>query len=283
VRITHNMKLIPTDILPRVIGLLIRPVAKFCLLHAVKIQELIEILKAELYQAACQDLVKKNQKITISRLSVLTGLRRREIERLEQNSSSQEKDGSRKNLIAKVVGLWQQDKRFLTKAGTPRVLKAEGLDNEFATLTAKVSKELAAGTVLFELERLGIAKKTLQGIKLVSGTFVPKGNLIKGFELISQHIENLIEAASYNVLHTPKNPNHHLITEYDRIYPGDLDLINSWLLNEGHNFHLKVRKKLGQHDQDINPNPKFEDDGRKVVFASFSYIERDCDVEEANK
>lgn len=264
------MPTIEPELLPKIIRLLLRPLARFCLAHALKIQDVVEGFKTEILIAAKDQLQKEKHKATDSKLSILTGLRRREITRLEQHAKAT--DVSR-NLITKVIGLWQQDKKFCSKQGEPKVLSIESSNNEFAKLVSKVSKELAPGTILFEMERLGVVTRTEDGVKLEVSNFIPAGDAVKGFQFISQHLDDLLQGSSFNILESPQVPHHHLITEYDRIRPAELAELRNWFLREGHALHLRVRERLGTCDQDVNPDTKFSGKGTRVVFGSFSYIE----------
>jgi Family of unknown function (DUF6502) len=267
---THMPLLLNPSILGPVLRLLVRPLARFCLAHGLKIQEVMDAFKSELLRAAKEDLTKKDLKITDSRLSVVSGLRRREVVRLAKGAD--DLDGSR-NLIAKVIGLWRDDERFLTKKGTPRILDISPDNNEFAKLVEKVSKELAPGTVLFELERLGAVSRSAAGIKLETDTFVPRGDVLKGFEFISQHISDLLRAGAHNVVEVPSIPHHHLVTEYDRVRPEELPALMNWFLQEGHAMHLRARAEIARHDQDVRPDSKFKGKGVRVVYGSFSYVD----------
>ena len=79
-------------------------------------------------------------------------------------------DGEKKEkipvMISRVVAQWENDRRFLTQAGKPRVLSCDEDDSEFSELVRLVSKDLHPGTVLFELERSGIVERSKRGVRL---------------------------------------------------------------------------------------------------------------------
>lgn len=256
----------------RILRLVLRPIAGFCLRHAVKIQDLIEGLKVELIGAAKQDLARRGAKITPSRLSVLTGIRRREIARLEEIEAE---TAAPRNLVTRVIALWQQDAQFLTKEERPRVLSLHPQRNEFADLVHKASKELYPATVLFELERLGAVTRTPAGVKLNVQNYVPEGDALKGFQFVSQHLADLLDAGAQNIFTRPEIPHHQLYTEYDRVRPAQAAQLRAWFLREGHALHLRLRKRIGRYDQDVNPDPAFHGKGVRVAFGSFSFIDED--------
>src|SRR5262245_55326608 len=88
---------------------LFRPLADLCIKHSFFIQDVFEALKIAFIQAAQDELRSKSEKINVSRLSITTGLRRREVNRLflEKSPKSDELD-----LVTKVIGLWTSGREF---------------------------------------------------------------------------------------------------------------------------------------------------------------------------
>lgn len=254
------------------LAILIKPFAHFCLRHSVKLQDLIAVFKDELVLAAKQELEKKGQKVTASRLSVMTGVHRKDIKTL--TSGVQEEFGTQ-NIVSKIIGQWQSSAAFTTKAGKPRVIDAEGAESEFAELVYSVSADLNPYTILFELERVGAVSRTPKGLKLEVDFYMPVEDLESGYRLLAGDIHDLTRSAEEN-LQAINSPHLHLKTEYDRVPVEALPKVQSWLLKEGSVFHQKVRKFLALHDLDCNAKLKHESSkvGR-VVLGSFTYTEKD--------
>ncbi len=248
---------------------LLKPVARYCLQNSIRIQELYDYAKAALIEAATQEIKNSGHKVTDSRLSIMTGLHRRDITRLAGASPELSRSAS---LISRVLAKWQTDKNLNTKAGEPRTLSIDGEQSDFAKLVRSISSELPANALLIELERIEAVEHTRGGIKLRLRSYVPKGDLEQGFAILSDDTEHLIQATSENVLTSPEIPNLHLRTEYDRIRPQALPEIRRWLLEQGAALHKRAREFLAQHDQDLNPDPNFKGHGKKVVIGSFSRI-----------
>ena len=263
---------ISSDVLLQCVRWTLRPLARFCLKHSIKIQDLVECMKVELFKAAQDELARGTTKATQSRLSILTGLRRREVDRL---ASGENKLASPRNLIAKVVGRWQDSGEFCTSQGEPRVLSLGEGTPGFAQLVRSVSNDLNPSTVLFELKRVGAIAETKRGVALVVHNYIPRGDALAGFEILARDNEALAGAVQENVLSKQALPHHHLRTEYDRVRPSALAALRAWFLKEGHAFHLRVREEIARHDQDVNPELGFEGETVKVSFTSFSYVEEE--------
>ena len=59
--------------------LLVKPIAKFCLRHTLSIQDLIESAKIAFIEVADAEIRKKGDKVNTSRISLVTGLHRKDV------------------------------------------------------------------------------------------------------------------------------------------------------------------------------------------------------------
>lgn len=251
--------------------LILRPVARFCLRHSIKLQELNECCKAALVGEAKRELSLSGAAVSASKLSIMTGVHRQDINRLSGNAP-QEKVSE--NLTSRILGHWQSNKRFQTPGGKAKTLTVEGRDSEFWQLVTSVSADLNPYTVLYELERIGAVKRTRDGLKLASRVYIPRGNVEKGFSLLQGDTNDLISAVEENVFASENVPNLHIKTEYDNIVPSAVPEIRTWLIKEGSAFHQRARSFLSRFDRDLNPALKSEAaPAVRVALGAFSRVE----------
>lgn len=248
---------------------IVRPLVSFCLNHGVKIQELTDTLKAEFVEMSAERL-ERGYKINTSRVSAMTGVHRKDVAALLNGTVP----ASKRLLdpIARVVGTWQIKKPFVNSSGKPKTLSHTVANSEFHQLVSSVSSDLNPGTVLFELLRVGAVQKTRNGVKLLASSYVPKGDIARGFSILADDLNDLIDTVSENVLAQRSPQQLHARTAFDNIRPKAIPAIEKWLLNQGHSFHRKVQKYLSSHDQDISPDPKFKGEGVQVNYTSFSLV-----------
>ena len=265
-----------SEILPYCIHLLLRPVIKFCLSNSVKIQEVHEITKKTFIELAEKELLSSGQDVSVSRLSIVTGIHRRDVVRLQDDIEPAKKGV---NMIVRILGHWQQNKEFKTASGRPRALEYEGLDSEFAELVATVSRELNPYTILFELERVGAVKKSKGKVSLKARTFMPKANAKEGFLLLSSDCEDLIEGVCFNIFEEPSPPNLHIKTSYDNIPASKIPQLRDWVLKAGSAFQQKCRNYLSQFDRDINPDIESEEPSGRICVGTFSNFDTESSEE----
>lgn len=245
---------------------MLRPIVRLCLRSSLGIQTLVETAKEVFVELAAEEINRSGERLTASRVSVITGLHRRDVQRLLEGSAPKETQGA---LVARVIGQWEQDLSFRTKGGAPKVLSTGTSDSEFHRLVETVSKDVNPGTVLRELERIGAVEQTDRGAKLVARAYNVGERVEEGMAILTSDVDDLVVAVEENLLGAVEVPNLHGRTEYDNISSDALPEIREWIFNEGSTFHRKVRDYLSRFDRDINPSVGGKG-GARVVFSTFS-------------
>ena len=220
-------------------------------------------------ELAAEEAKRAGQKVTVSRLHVMTGLNRREVTRIHREG---EPMAAKPNVASRVLANWGFNKEFLTAAGKPRVLTYTGDESEFHKLVATVSKEVSPKNILLELERIGAIEKTKRGVKLVHTIEFVQNRPLDAYGVLARDIELVSQVVEENVFWGRKTRNHHSRTEFDNIYQDDLPKIREWLFEQGAEFHKKVRTYLASYDKDIDANPEKEG-GASVAIGSFSWTD----------
>lgn len=246
---------------------IVRPMVLYCLKHSIRLQELIECLKAVFITTAQQLLNDSNIEQTYSKISVMTGIHRADIKRLEQGGKAPSTASSN---ISKVVGTWFYDSKFSISAGVPRALEITGKNSEFAELVKKVSLDLNPYTVLFELERSGVAKRQDNKLILNTGVYIPRGDEREGFIMLARDMEDLMIAVEENIESKKRIPNLHIQTEYDRVPECFLPTIQEWILKHGEKYHEELRDFLSQYDADTNPQLEQSEKYVDIAVTTFS-------------
>lgn len=229
---------------------LIRPLARLCLERGVRLKECEQLLREVLVEEAQEIIRAAENTVSASKVSVATGLHRLEVMRFMRG---EERPTQKHDVLNRVIGLWSQAKRYRTPSGEPRALTFEGTGSEFAALLSEVTKESSHYPILFELERLGLIQYRDRVVELRVVDYTPSGDSERGFELLSADVADLTKTVEQNVTEKAAQPNLHLRTVYDNIHARDLELIRTWLVQRGAEFHARIREFLSQFDRDITP------------------------------
>jgi len=135
---------------------LLRPIASVLLKCGMTWREFAEVSKTVFVAVASQDYGLNGRPTNVSRVSILTGVSRKEIARvrtlLEQESAplpNKTTDATR------LLSGWHQDPQFCTATGEPLVLPAEGTGASFAALWQRYGGDVPVTSMRKELERAG--------------------------------------------------------------------------------------------------------------------------------
>jgi hypothetical protein len=250
---------------------LLKPAVRLALRRGIKIQALVSEIKTVLLEEAAREIASLRDTPTTSKLSVMTGIQRRDIKRIDELHRG-EHGAPHLDLITRIIGSWTQGASF-SNGGDPRPLTYNGGEGDFSDLVRSISQDLNPSTVLFELERLALVERDGEFIKLKVNSYQITGDLDDAYSLVSSDIRNLIESVERNITDGAQIPNLHITTSFDNVAADDLDRIREWLLKKGAALHAEARQYISLCDKDLNPSRYADKGGGKVWLTSFSLCE----------
>jgi hypothetical protein len=248
----------------------LRPVLRLCLRHAVPLNDCVEVLKQAYLDVAGEDLRRRSLPVSASKLSLMTGVHRKDIARFKTDSSER---GSRMNSAAKIIAAWQHYEQFATRKGKPRILSAEGIGSEFAALVSlAIGTDVSPYTAQQELQRLGAIERNGNKVKLLWSEYAPRVNSAEGLNMLEEDVGDLYAAVTENIYEEPKIPNLHLKTEYTEIPESRINEVRNWLIAYGTREHKAVRQYLSAIEQSSSATKESEQHRRnvRVGYTSFS-------------
>ncbi len=155
--------------------------------------DLMERLKRHYIEAAKS---MTDGKITDSRLSVLTGLQRRDIVRLREFSA----ENAKPNHLARLVALWQTETAY-TSSDHPKGLPKNGPEPSFEALARIVRKDVHPRTMLDTLVATGtVAITDDQCVQLVQTSYQPLSGSEDQLAYLAHNFGDHLSAATDNVL-----------------------------------------------------------------------------------
>lgn len=256
------------NLLQPVIYKMLLTVARLCISRAVLCRE-AELLLRRAFLEASQEFLNAGQLNSISKLSVLTGLQRRQVKQLLDSSAIAQ---TTTNLLTRVVGTWAQSSNYQDANGTPRPLSCEGEDSEFFELVESITQDVSPYTVLFALEHSKIISRIGQNVTLKVNAFVPTEDEVGGLDMLAEDISDLCSAVNENLELTDSTPHLHLTTVYDNITEEASSELREWILKRGTEFQQEVRTHLSKLDKDFNPTLHAKKGGVRVAVCTFSHI-----------
>ncbi len=265
------MKNIQADIAIKCLRRLLAPVVSFCIRHSLTTADLLRQVKALFVELGIQEIESQGKTWNISRLSVLTGLRRQEVLKFKDNPPL---ESAPSGLLTRVIGRWVTDQKYLDQQGSPRILTATGGESEFHELVMQISTDVSPRSVLAELLRKEIVTQDDLGIKLNFKAYIPQGDVVESFNLLQMDLDDLIRVVEENTFSEDKTKQQHATTEYTNIDRNKEAEIKEGLLKLGGDFHQNVREFLHRYDLDSDPKNTERIDmyNLRVIFGTFSRV-----------
>lgn len=150
---------------------------------------------------AFEEFAEPGKKMSVSRVSALTGLFRREVKRLhELDPDTDSVAGDRYNRAIKVISGWLNDARFQDGAGQPAELDYDGGDASFAELARAYSGDVTARAMYQVLEAAGSVEQLDDGrVRLVRHAFIPSGDATGMLNILGTDVAELVGTIDHNL------------------------------------------------------------------------------------
>jgi hypothetical protein len=186
---------------------LLRPLVRLLLRYSVPFSVFEELAKRAYVDVAMQDFEVPGKKSTISRASVLTGLTRKEVQRLLQAPEESLREASQGyNRAARVLTAWVREADFVYARGRPRALEFQG-PTGFSELVRRHSGDMPARAVLDELLRVGAVREREDGTLLpATRAYVPSAGDVEKLVILGADVAALIDTIDHNLQHGAVDP-----------------------------------------------------------------------------
>jgi len=191
-------------ILRNIISRILRPLVRILLRNQVSVSEFIDQIKEVYVEVADKEFSIPTKKNTVSRISVVTGLSRKEVLRIKTRLETDQPEEMqyKLNKASSVIIGWLNDREFTNSSGKAIDLRLKGEGKTFDTLVKRYGGDITARAVLDELIRTGSAVKNPESglLKLVSFGYIPEQKIEK-LEIMSKCARDFFETVSYNLEH----------------------------------------------------------------------------------
>lgn len=155
----------PSSALVSAVRHLLRPLVKLLLTHSITYPFLSDLLKSIYVEVATEEFRLQGKPQTDSRISLLSGIHRKDVKQLRPDRSLEQTLPLSASLSAKLVKLWTSDPQRLDETGRhrplPRLMSEGG--GSFEGLVNSVSKDIRSRVILDEWLRTGVAKIDAEG------------------------------------------------------------------------------------------------------------------------
>jgi hypothetical protein len=183
---------------------LLQPLVRLLTAQGFTYPMLADLLKKIYVDVAVRDFRLDGAAPTDSRVTLLTGVHRKDVKRLRANAAPEvESMPEVVALGAQLAAAWTTRRDLRDRKGRPRPLPrlaSQGGERSFEGLVASISKDIRARSLLDEWVRLGVAKIDQQDrVVLSSSAFVPSRGFDEKAFYFGHNLHDHIAAAAHNV------------------------------------------------------------------------------------
>ena len=231
---------------------LLRPLFRVLLRQSMSFVAFEELAKRVYVEVAMNEFAIEGKKPSISRASILSGLTRKEVQRLLAEAPGYEGDsGERYNRAARVLTGWTRDTEFLGEDGEPRALPFDG-ETGFAALVRRYSGDMPARAVLDELVRVGAVRRREDGQhELVTRAYVPQRSAADKLAILGVDVADLVATIGHNMEHGEADPRFQRKVMYHSIPVTALPAFRKLAAAQGQALLERLDRWLLAHDSDI--------------------------------
>ena len=242
--------------------------ARLLLRYGVGYTAFAEVSKRAFIDVAWRDFALPGKKQTVSRVSALTGISRKEVGLVLKQAPLENTQSIHINRIARVISGWLNDKKYLDEQQCPVDLSFEG-DISFSSLVKTYSGDLTPKTIADELLRNNAIKMLPGGfIRLSQHAYIPNDDVIKKMDFLGTDVSDLIHTISHNIKE-PEVPFFQRKVLYQNIDPVCVDKLRSELNHLNQEYLEKMQQLIHSHGQSAKGQRK------KRLGVGIYYIEED--------
>jgi hypothetical protein len=254
---------------------LLRPLVRLLLRNGLTYGDFADLSKWVFMDVAAQEFSIPGRKQSISRVSVITGLTRKEVSRLQKIKTPDDSAiANQYNRAARVISGWLRDKDFLNKKGHPADLHFDAGRHNFSDLVKKHSGDIPPRAILDELLRVGSVALDEKGkIHLLTDGFVPRTGEKDKLHILGTDVQFLLSTIDYNLKQESQTPRFQRKVAYNNLPAEALPEFRQLSAEKAQALLIELDRYLSKRDRDLNPEMKGT--GRKLAGVGIYYFEQD--------
>jgi hypothetical protein len=265
----------PNELIIAAIRKLLRPLIRILLKNGIPYGAFVDIAKPIFVETATEMIENEGKKSTNTRISTVTGLTRKEVQRLKDEGDINDVWAfDRYNRAARVVAGWVRDTRFSDRQGQPAILPYDEGAASFHALVTAFSGDIPARTILEELLEAGVVKRLNDGrIQLLSRAYIPAGNQAEKLGILGSDVAGLINTIAHNIYMQNEKPFFQRKVYYDNLPDEVIPRLHLLVEERGQALIEDLDQWMSSHDRDTNPD--IDGSGRKAAGIGIYYFENE--------
>ncbi|MBW1865387.1 MAG: hypothetical protein JRI64_07135 [Deltaproteobacteria bacterium] len=259
---------------------LLRPLVRILLRNGVSYGTFNDLARWMYVDVAMKEFSIDGRKQSTSRVSVLTGLSRKEVKRMQEISRPEDTEhDERYNRAARVIAAWRREREFLDADDKPSALPISGPGSTFSEIVRRFSGDVPVRAILDELLRVGAVKRLDNGkISLRKKAYIPEGSEADKLHILGTDVGHLISTIDYNLQPSAMKARFQRKVAYDNLPDEALPAFRKLSTKQAQKLLEKMDEWLAGNDRDVSPSIKGT--GRNIAGLGIYYFEEPYPVKE---
>lgn len=197
---------------------LLRPIVRMLQRNGVPYSVFAELAKRVYVDVASEQFAIPGRKQSVSRVSILTGLTRKEVMRIRCLAPTDEAPAlAQYNRAARVIAGWVRDPLFTDGGDDPLPLDLAAGEGSFPELVRRHSGDMPVRAMLDELVRVGAVSQANGRVQLLARAYVPRTGESDKLAILGTDAADLINTIDHNIYACTEGPRFQRKVAYDNL------------------------------------------------------------------
>lgn len=237
---------------------LLPPLVRLLLRNGMAAKSFYESVKLAYVVVARDEFGINGKQATTSRIAILTGLTRKEVQALlDMPVKWDDQYEDEYNRAARVITGWLRDPDFGDGNGHPSPLRMVGKRLSFKALVKRYSGDIPVRAMLDELLRVGAVKRLRdERIALAVRGYIPQKGMDQRLAILGQDASDLLATIDHNLYGNPSRPRLQRKVMYDNVPVDAVEAFQSIAQARAQEMLEGLDRWLSHRDRDVNPTVK---------------------------
>lgn len=256
-----------------------RPLVRILIRNGMPYGAFADLAKQVYVEMAMTEFTIPGRKPSVSRASVITGLSRKEVLRVQRLPAQEDAAlAERYNRGARVISGWARDADFVDERRQPLALPLEGPVPSFAELVKRYSGDVSVRAILDELLRVGAVERLADGhLRLLTAAYVPAGGELEKIGILGTDVAYLVTTIDHNLASARSEARFQRKVAYDNLAEEAVVEFRPLASERAQALLEFLDGWLSAHDRDVSLDAGGS--GRKRAGLGIYYFEEDVTAE----
>lgn len=270
-----------SDVLNAAVLRLLKPLVRILLRNGVSFGQFAELGRRAYMEVARDEFQIPGKPQTISRISTVTGLTRKDVQRLNNTQPERGAAASAKfNRAARVISAWISEQGYQDDNQQPRLLYFDGTAVSFSALVKVASGDITARTILDELMHIGAVEALSDGLlQLKVRAYIPAGDNQEKVAILGTDVADLINTFDHNINAKSGQAYFQRKVCYDNLPLETMAKLRADIEKKAQAALEAMNNDMAACDRDRDRDPKLQGSGRVRAGLGIYYFESDVDNE----